>query len=203
MKSGAVFLIGVSLHLAACSPPPDRMVYPVGQVRPPSAKYSDEEIKAKAGIWADCGFNKIREMDDGRSDASTVAIAVRSACRQYSLATAASDLEILIEAILKMRSQGNNRQQAGLTEADMKTPAWLAWRDCVANQLHAQDIRSGTARAAGTAVAVRCRSLFKWRPGQDVDIVTLAIEKIRGGGPGEPSFTVGPPQKQPLTDVRM
>src|ERR1700730_4517011 len=76
--------VAVAATLAACSDPPapdyqaPAGVVPIATDTPtPAPIPSEAEIKARSERWIECAFNKIRELDDGRSDAATVASQLR------------------------------------------------------------------------------------------------------------------------------
>lgn len=66
---------------------------------------TNDQIRAQAKIWADCTITKIVELDDGRSDAGIVALAVVNNCRQFYRGTPNEDRVMTIDSILKLRAQ--------------------------------------------------------------------------------------------------
>lgn len=55
----------------------------VGACSTPIPPASDGEKSAALQAFQQCLLQKAREMDDGRSDATTVALAIRPYCRSY------------------------------------------------------------------------------------------------------------------------
>jgi hypothetical protein len=104
-------LIGLIL-ISACSQPPNE------------PKPSEADKKAAYQAYAACLYSNAVALDDGRSDASTIGMAVRSACRSDYMKTVRieiqgkgpdyargfletaqkADLEIATTAVLKVRS---------------------------------------------------------------------------------------------------
>lgn len=116
--------IGLAVPAVAvgCSSEPQSARYSQAASEPKASK-SDKEAATSA--YVDCVIREVREIDDGRSDARTIAMAVRSLCRSaylrsinvqtqgesvaykraYYQEAQNGDLELATTAVLRGRSQ--------------------------------------------------------------------------------------------------
>jgi hypothetical protein len=192
--------VAVAAILAACSDPPapdyqaPAGMVPIATDTPtPPPLPSEAEIKAQSERWTECALNKIRELDDGRSDAATIAIPVEAACRSYlgPRASREGSMQITIAAVLKLRTYDNQVNQAITPE----------WRDCVLAEMRGRDLMTGQVKMIATLLAVRCRHVFSGPEGSDVDILSFVVSKIRSQpSTGTDPLVVSPPQPLPPAD---
>ena len=139
-------------------------------------------------------------MDDGRSDAATIAEPVRVACRKYYLLRDNDDRGYAINIVLKRRSSA--KKTAAQREADAKA-AVTPWVDCVLGGAYKLD--DGTSDPSAIADRIRpvCASLYKGSASEEQGLVILAVRKVREHnaqtGQGR---VVSPPQKMPPGELR-
>ena len=194
MRLLLIFLMFLSVVLGACSsrPPtnatPDPVALPVSQAARKGG--TDDEIRTRARAWVDCLYKRAADYDDNRSDASTIAAAVRAACKDLYFGPTNGDVGMSIEVVLTLRKSGQTAR------------AMVPWRECVVDVLRRRDISAGSVATHAVAAAGVCRTHYRGEPGQDVDIVVNAIEKIRGGNQPAGSIVVGPPQPAPPAEKR-
>jgi hypothetical protein len=151
------------------------------------------ELEARVERWAECTFKKVREFDDGRSDAATVAVPVHAACQGFYQGTAEGSMRLTIGAVLKVRAYDTQVKQAITPE----------WRDCVLGEMRGRDVMTGQVTMIATIVAARCRHVFNGPEGSDVNIVAFAVGKVRSQpSDGVEPFVVSPPQPLPPMDKR-
>lgn len=90
--------LGLSLFGVAAGCATSNQSTPISQPERYEARSSQSEKEAATGAHIDCLYKAAREMDDGRSDARTIATAVRTTCRS------------LYNRSLKVWIQGENPQ---------------------------------------------------------------------------------------------
>jgi len=199
MKLHAIMVAALAT-LAACSPVPKPITQApqtVGAVAPSTPTRivepaSKKAIEAEAEAWVDCARTKAREMEDGRSDAATIAQAARSACRSLYRFKDDDDLGFATQIVL--RSRANDPEQ--LTK--LITPAWAI---CTDPFLTVEHIQQYSVDAVATVAARECKQHFQGRNGQDVQILThVANQRLSKSTRGP---VVGRPQPLPPADKRM
>jgi hypothetical protein len=174
---------------------------PTPSRRTSSSGLSDDEIKARANAWVDCAAKSASELDDGRSDAATIAESVRIACRKHYLPGDDDDRAYAIKVVLTLRS--NQAKSKEPTAAEL-TAAAEKWADCVIGGTLQED--NGVAPPSEVADKVRrvCHHLFVGTPSKERSMVISAVEKIRASGKSRtPQIIVSPPQKMPPVDKRL
>lgn len=193
----------LAVVVAACSPVPDPPGY-----RGPTQNYAPAETPAEKAAaaavpppgdrerWADCAIARIRASDDGISDAVKVAGPIRDACRRYYVQGDGQDLEIIVEAIgrIRQRQQPQKPQQASGTALP---PEWVA---CVKWFLEYESIDDYSVEVVARAAAAYCRQHYRGKPGQDAQIIGIVVAKDRATPSGP---IIGPAQPLPPVDKRV
>lgn len=159
---------------------------------PPSKTAAD--IKADAERWVDCLFARIRELDDRRSDAGTIAIAVRSACHSIYNGSESAELGLATQAVLKARQTSQQRTKA---RTDAAADAWVA---CAIPKIKEMDDGVTDPSDLAARVIPHCRHLSLILPAEEQRILTNGIVSMRNRSNG--STTVSPPTRMPSTDLK-
>lgn len=82
------------------------------------------ELDAAKGAWADCIFQAVRQLDDGKTDPASVAYGVSPRCASQYLALT----EQMLRPMTTERSQNFMRQQMRSEELRLITSAVLTYR---------------------------------------------------------------------------
>ncbi len=72
-----------------------------------------QQADANARIWASCAVPKIRELDDGHSDPSSVATAVMTSCHQYYKGLPSQERQVATQVVLLVRGAGAGQAKPG------------------------------------------------------------------------------------------
>jgi hypothetical protein len=164
---------------------------------PPPRLPSKEEVKAKADAWVDCAWKKAAELDDGRSDAATIAEPVRIACRHHYLFTDNDDKGFAINVVLTQRSSAKNKP----SDAQIKA-ASEKWADCVIGGALQED--DGVSAPAVIAERIRtvCHKLYNGTSSEEQSLVIMAVQKVRARGAQDRQVIVSPPQRTAPGELR-
>jgi len=189
--------VGLMATAAACSPAPTptyRAPAPVAATAAPTevSASTDAAIKAQANAWVDCAWDKAKEMDDRRSDAGTIAQAVRSACRSLYTPRDNEDLGFATQVVLRTRANNTD------TLKQLITPAWA---NCTDPFLQVEHIQKYSVNVVATTAAQECKRHFQGRSGQDLQILTIVAKQRLDESTRGP--VVGRPQPLPPVDKRM
>jgi hypothetical protein len=196
MKAFWAFL--VCMMLAACAKP--QPAAPTYSYQPPPPRVqSREETKAKADAWVDCAWDAAAELDDGRSDAATVADSVRVACRKHSILNESDDKAYAINVVLRHRSSAKARPKQ--TDAQIKAAA-EEWVDCVFGGVHHEDDGRSPPSVIADRIRPICTRLYNGIPSEERRLVIMAVEKVRANGSQGGAPVVSAPKKLPPGDLR-
>lgn len=190
-------IAGLLATVAACSPAPAPTYQAPARaaaMRGPVALSATEEqsIKAQAEAWVDCATDKAKSMDDGRSDAGTIAQAVRSACRSLYTPRDNEDLGFATQIVLQTRA--NDPEQ-------LKQQITPAWANCTDPYLTVEYIKKYSVNIVATTAARECKQHFQGKRGRDLYILTIvAKQRLKDSTRGP---IVGRPQPLPPTDKKL
>lgn len=146
-----------------------------------------------ANAWVQCAAAKSRELDDGRSDAGTIAQGVRSACRPLYRLNDNEDLGFATQIVLQTRAN----------IAQLRQAITAPWAGCVEPFIKVDQIRKSSVESAAAAAARECKQHFRGKDGQDVLIITaVARQRVNNPGQGQGPI-IGPPQPMPPIDKTM
>jgi hypothetical protein len=160
---------------------------------------STQEIKAMADAWIDCATKKAIELDDGRSDAATIAEPVRVACRKHYLLHDNDDRGYAINIVLTLRS--NAKKSPAQRDAEIKA-ASEKWATCVVGGVYKEDDGISPPSVIADRIQPVCHSLWLGTANAERPIVISAVEKVRAKRSEEKQVIVSPPKKMPSTDLR-
>lgn len=156
-----------------------------------------KRITEQANAWVQCAAAKSRELDDGRSDAGTIAQAVRSACRSLYRLNDNEDLGFATQVVLQSRAN----------LAQLRQAITAPWAGCVEPYLKPELLRQSSVDSVASAAARECRQHFRGKDGQDVAIIAaVARQRLRSPGtpsPGQSPVIVGKPQPLPPVDKQL
>ena len=187
-------MVSLLATATACSPAPrptNQAPAPVATVAKPTtlSPSTEKTIKEQVDAWFDCAVTNARQMDDKRSDAGTIAQAVRSACRSLYAFRDNDDLGYATQIVLSIRANENQTREA-------ITPAWVG---CVEPFL--KHLGEYSVTTVATVAARACKPHFRGRDGQDADIITEVAKKRVANT--NPTPVIGRPQPLPPVDKRM
>lgn len=187
-------MFGFLATASACSPPQKPAVQAPTQAASAAAlsPAAEKNIRAQAEAWVDCATSKAKNLDDGRSDAGTIAQAVRSACRSLYLPRDNDDLGVATQIVLQTRNSDPEKL------LQLITPAWAS---CTGPFLEVELIRQYSVDSVATVAARECKRHFQGKNGQDVQILTVVAKQRLSDSKQGP--IVGRPQPLPPADKRM
>lgn len=197
-------LMVVIASIAACTP--DAKPTTQAPQQPVAAAAAPAEISPaarariteQANAWVQCAAVKSRELDDGRSDAGTIAQAVRSACRPLYRLNDNEDLGFATQVVLQSRAN----------LAQLRQAITVPWAGCVEPYLKPELLRQSSVDSVASTAARECRQHFRGKDGQDVAIIA-AVARQRLRTPGTPGnvgpgpVVVGKPQPLPPVDKQL
>ena len=198
MKIHALMVMVVA-SVAACNPeskptsqaPAQPVAVSASAEVSPSAR---ARINEQANAWVQCAAAKSRDLDDGRSDAGTIAQAVRSACRSLYFLKDNEDLGFATQIVLQTRAN----------IAQLRQAITAPWAGCVEPFIKADQIRQTSVESVATTAARECKQHFRGKDGQDVLIITaVARQRLNNPGQGQGPIVVGKPQPLPPVDKKM
>lgn len=195
----------LAVGLAACGPAPEPPVY-----RGPTQNYAPLETPAQKAAdaavppptdqerWADCAGERIRALEDGITEPRTIAGPIRDLCRRYYAQGDGQDLEIIVDAIWRLRQGRQGREPQNPQQAS--SPGLPAeWVSCVEWFLRYEAVDDYPVEVVARAAASHCRQYYRGKPGQDVQMIGIAVAKNRATPSGP---IIGPAQPLPPVDKR-
>ena len=196
MKLHAMMVVLVATA-TACSPAPTptyRAPDPVAATAAPTtlSPAAEKNLKARAEAWVDCAADKAKQLDDGRSDAGSIAQAVRSACRSLYPLRDNDDLGYATQLVLQVRANDPDTLKAAISPA---------WANCTDPFLQVEHIQKFSVNTVAITAAEECKRHFQGRSGQDLKILTIVAKQRLDESTRGP--VVGKPQPLPPVDKRM
>lgn len=82
-------------------------------------------------------------------------------------------------------------------------PANKAWGECVAAELRARELLTGSVGWISVNIAAACKSRYRGDPDTDVDVIVKIVEGFRAQDAGNVPFTIGPSSPLPPGDKKM
>ncbi len=152
-----------------------------------------------ADAWFDCAQKKAVELDDGRSDASTIAEPVRVACRKHYLPRDNDDRGYAINVVLTLRA--NAKRTPARRDAEIKA-ASQKWATCVVGGALREDDGVSPPSVIADRIQPVCTSLWLGTANAERPLVISTVEKVRAQQAKEREGIVSPPKKMPPTDLR-
>ncbi len=159
----------------------------------PTARVSPEVAKAQAQAWVGCAVAKSLELDDRKSDAGTVVVAVKSACHPLYKAAPAEETGFTSQIVLKVRAQNVQFAQAK-QQADANARIWAS---CAVPKIRELDDGHSDPSSVATAVMTSCHQYYKGLPSQERQVATQVVLLVRGAGAGQAKPGTAPPQGAP------
>jgi hypothetical protein len=156
----------------------------------PTTRASPEVAKAQAQAWVGCAVAKSLELDDRKSDAGTVVVAVQSACHSLYKAAPAEEAGFTSQIVLKVRAQNVQFAQAK-QQADA---AARIWASCAVPKIRELDDGHSDPSSIATAVMTSCHQYYRGIPSQERQVATQVVMLVRGAGAGQAKPGTVPPQ---------
>jgi hypothetical protein len=159
----------------------------------PTARVSPEVAKAQAQAWVGCAIAKSLELDDRKSDAGTVVVAVKSACHPLYKAAPAEETGFTSQIVLKVRAQNAQFVQMK-QQADANARIWA---NCAVPKIRELDDGHSDPSSIATAVMTSCHQYYRGNPSQERQVATQVVMLVRGAGGGAARQGTPPPQGAP------
>jgi hypothetical protein len=153
-----------------------------------------EELDARGKAWAACVIDNVERLDDNRSDAGTIAVAVRSACHKYTAGPLTNEeLGQITQVVLSFRA--NKAPSDAEIDAQVK-----AWADCLDNKITEVDDGKVAPETVAQAAMPQCPKLYGGLPEKEKLHITdiVMIRRKRGPQP----VVVTPPTPEPPAEKR-
>ena len=187
-----LILISSLVVLSACS-----------ESTPPARQHSyapvksEQQMNAEAEAWVDCAIAHAREYDDQRSDASTIAVGVRSACHSFYKAIPSEELGMATQVVLKVRNSSKNQS---MNRAQMRAAA-EAWADCTVGKIRQLDDGVSEPGAVAAKVVPLCHGLYKGAVADEMRLAIGGVDAVRSHPARGP--VASPPIPLPPADKRI
>ena len=185
--------------VAGCAQPPVPVRAPEPPVIGPSASTDDK--KKAMEVYLACLQANARKTDDGKSDAATIAFAIKEFCRserasvlavyakgmsdgakQKFYAKLADEEMTTATQVVLLRRADTTRMEATHQTATRQEQASKSpdeWGRCVVATVRKIDNGVATAYSLALKVAAACEQLYGGPPGADVDTIAAVIPRIR------------------------
>lgn len=185
--------------VVGCAQPPAPIAHPAPPVSGPPASTYDKE-KAM-DMYLACLQANARKIDDGKSDAATIAFAIKDFCRserakvlavyaqgmsnnakhKFYAKLADEEMATATQVVLLRRADATRtettRQAATRHEPSSKSPD--EWGRCVLATVRKIDNGVAAAYSLALKVSAACEQFYGGSPGADVDTIASAIPRIR------------------------
>jgi len=201
-----LFVVALTVAVAACAPAPEPPVYrgPTQNYAPaetPAQKVADAAVPAPTDQerWADCAGERIRALEDGVTEPRKIAGPIREICRRYYVQGDGQDMDIIVDAIWRLRQSRQGRAPSQPQQAS--SPALSAeWVACVEWFLQYEAVDGYPVEVVARSAASHCRQHYRGKPGQDVQMIGIVVAKNRATPRGP---IIGPAQPLPPVDKRI